>query len=631
MKKMTRKEMLEMYQEDHKDISVGEMLRRVRQMLSLIWNESHGVVILKFVYIVFSTASMLIGTLYLKWILDALTDGYDLTYLFRLIVVIHVLLLVVDVPRRILQYRVYPVMQRRVQCALKAKLMEITMKKDLGDFEDRKFYEDNIITFAATDKTAFLFLDKLGDIFSVLLSGASLIAVFAGIDAYILLFVVAMLAVTTFQIQWRRIYNHLSFLEEEKIGMVADYYQRLSNNADFAAEVRSYSMRDFILRKFRAAHQKITETYAFFLGKDESVGTLCDSAVTFLIQPALLLYLAYRVISGDIGIGSFSAVFSAAFTLNSRLFSLISAWSTMKFQCCWSVERYLRVIRTEYNIEAQNTPDKLPLSKAEIQEITFRNVSFHYPRHEETVLDNMSFSLSRGKKIAIVGRNGAGKTTLVKLLLRLYDVSAGEILINGRDIRAYNIDDVRRCFAMMLQDFHTYQMTLAENVRLDDYHGGDEEREALYEALCFANMDEKVKKMKHQENSMVGRLFDDEGENLSGGEKQRLAIARGYLRAQNAEIFILDEPNSALDPISEYELNKKLMRALNDQTIVFITHRLSTTVLADEILYIENGRIEERGTHDELIRLNGKYADMFNKQAEAYRLESQVKELATHV
>ena len=627
MKKYTRKEMQQMYQEGNIEISFKEILCRVKLMLSLIWNESHAIVFVKFACIILSTLSALISTLYLKFIIDALTSGNDIAYLFKLIVLIHILLLIIELPGRILENRIYPVMQKRVQCALKQKLMSTVMKKDLGNFEDRKFFEDNIITFAATDGTAFMFLDRIGSILSVLLSGASLIAIFASIDAYILLFVVAMLIVMTFEMQWGRLYNQLSFIEEQKISEMANYYQRIANDAEFAAEVRSYSMSDFIVRKFKKAHQKIIETYDFFLGKDENLKALCDSIINYVIQPALLIYLAYRVISGSMGIGSFSVAFSAAFTLNSSIFTLISACGVIKFQCCWSVERYIKVTCTNDNIETQNGPDKIHLPVNEIEEISFNNVYFKYPRHSEIVINNMNFTLTKGKKIAIVGRNGVGKTTLVKLLLRLYDVDSGEILINGRNIREYNISDIRRSFSMILQDFHTYQMTIAENVMLDEYSGNSSDKNSLFEALHFSDMDEKVNRMKHKENSMVGRLFDDEGEALSGGEKQRLAIARGYLRAKNADIFILDEPNSALDPISEYELNKKIMSVLNDKIVIFITHRLSTTVLADEILYIEDGQIVERGTHDELINTNGKYADMFNKQAEAYRLETQIKRI----
>lgn len=631
MKKYTRKEMLGMYREDYKDLPVREVFRRIMLMLSLIWNESRGLVILKFLCIVLSAANSLIGTLYLMWIIDALTGGAELMYVLKMIVAIHILFLVIGLPQRILQFRVYPVMQRRVQCAMKMKLMDTVMKKDLGDFEDRKFFEDNVVTFASTDSTAFLFLDSIGRIFEVLLTGASLIAVFASIDAYILLFVGAMLIAMTVQQQWSRVYNQLTYLEEEKIGMVTNYYQRIANNPEFAAEVRCYSMREFVLGKFCAAYRKAIETYNFFLGKDQKSGTIADAVINYIIQPALLFYLAYRVFSGSMGIGSFSVAFSAAFKLNGTVFTLISSYGTMKFNCSWAVERYIRATKTKGSIETQNTPDKLSLSGKEIRDVEFRNVSFRYPRHDKIVLDDLSFSLPKGKKIAIVGRNGAGKSTLVKLLLRLYDTDQGEILINGRNICDYNIDDIRRSFSLMLQDFCTYQMTVAENVRLSEYDGNEKDRTALYEALAYADIDQKVACMKHKENSMVGRLFDDDGEALSGGEKQRLALARGYLRAKSAGIFILDEPNSSLDPISEYELNKKLMSVLSDQTIVFITHRLSTTVLADEILYVENGQVLERGTHEELIALDGKYADMFNKQAEAYRLESKMKEIKDHV
>lgn len=244
------------------------------------------------------------------------------------------------------------------------------------------------------------------------------------------------------------------------------------------------------------------------------------------------------------------------------------------------------------------------------EKIELKNVSFTYPGNSEPTLKNINITLNPYEKIALVGYNGAGKTTLTNLLLRLYDTTEGEILIGGRKITDETISSHRNRFAAVFQDFQLFASTLSENVALDTAH--NEER--VKRALLSGGFN---KKLPNGMNTELLREFDDSGVMLSGGEAQKVAVSRAFYK--DCPYVIMDEPSANLDPIAEYNLNKAMMEAARDKTVIFISHRLSTTRNADKIYVMENGEIVESGTHDELMEKNCKYAYMFNLQAEKYK------------
>lgn len=229
-------------------------------------------------------------------------------------------------------------------------------------------------------------------------------------------------------------------------------------------------------------------------------------------------------------------------------------------------------------------------------------------------MKNINFSIHPGEKIAIVGYNGAGKTTLTKLLMRLYDVTDGEIWLDSINIKEYSIKDYRDYFGAVFQDYKLFAGTVSENVMMDIVKKSDVP--IVLDSLNQSGFSEKLNSFPQKEETMLTREFDKKGTGLSGGEAQKVAIARVF--AKNCKIVVLDEPSSALDPISEYNLYHSMLNAAKEKSVVFVSHRLSTTRIADKIYMFEKGEIIERGSHDELMELNGKYAQMFNLQAEKY-------------
>jgi ATP-binding cassette subfamily B protein len=247
--------------------------------------------------------------------------------------------------------------------------------------------------------------------------------------------------------------------------------------------------------------------------------------------------------------------------------------------------------------------------------IEFRNVTYSYEGKDEPALKDVSFTIGRGETVAIVGHNGAGKTTLVKLIARLYDPQEGQVLIDGHDVRDYDPDELRNEFGVLFQDYVHYQFTARENIgigrveRLDD-------RPAIASAADRAGAAQVIEALPEGYETVLGKWFDG-GVNLSGGEWQKVALGRAFMR--EAQILILDEPSAALDAKAEYELFSRLQQLAHGRTAIFISHRFSTVRRADRILVFEEGQLIEQGTHDELLAVGGRYAELFNLQASSYR------------
>ena len=250
----------------------------------------------------------------------------------------------------------------------------------------------------------------------------------------------------------------------------------------------------------------------------------------------------------------------------------------------------------------------------EFESLEVKDITFSYP--DKLAIDSISLNIKKGEKIAIVGSNGAGKTTLVKMLLRLYDVNSGNILINGIDYKDIDPKSLRKSVGAVFQNNEDYSVTIAENVLLRKMQTKEDE-ELVIEALKFGDLYEYVMSLPDGINTMVTREFRREGTIFSGGQKQKLAVARGY--AQNYQLFILDEPSSALDPLAETRMYHNMLKLGKSKTLIFISHRLSATANVDRIYLIENGKVIESGSHSELMEIeNGRYREMFTSQAEKY-------------
>jgi ATP-binding cassette subfamily B protein len=263
----------------------------------------------------------------------------------------------------------------------------------------------------------------------------------------------------------------------------------------------------------------------------------------------------------------------------------------------------------------RSKPNALPAPRPMVRGFEFRNVSFSYPGNSRLILNRLNFQLRPGERVALIGENGQGKTTIVKLITRLYDPSEGQILLDGIDLREYEIEDLHREMGVIFQDFMRYEMTARENIAVGRVEEIDN-LELLETAARKSMADDIVGRLPQGYEQMLGRRFDH-GVDLSGGEWQKVALARAYLR--DAQLLILDEPTAALDARSEFEVFRRFSELTAGKTALFISHRFSTVRMADRIVVLDNGSIVEEGSHDQLASLGGRYAEMFEMQASSYR------------
>jgi len=263
----------------------------------------------------------------------------------------------------------------------------------------------------------------------------------------------------------------------------------------------------------------------------------------------------------------------------------------------------------------RSKPNALPAPRPIQQGFEFRDVCFSYPGSDRLALNRLNFHLNPRERVALIGENGQGKTTIVKLITRLYDPTQGEILLDGVDLREYDLEDLYREIGVIFQDFMRYEMTARENIavgKIEDIADLPQLKTAAQKSLA----DEVIAKLPAGYEQMLGRRFEG-GLDLSGGEWQKLALARAYLR--DAQLLVLDEPTAALDARSEYQVFQRFAELTSGKMALFISHRFSTVRMADRIVVLENGNIAEEGTHEKLTRMGGRYAEMFELQAASYR------------
>ena len=414
---------------------------------------------------------------------------------------------------------------------------------------------------------------------------------------------------------FNQLYNKSSFqirMERNPHERKREYVKRVFYLNDYAKEIRlNPEIPGILSRTFEQANNEVYNVEKRYAGRRHFLGVMRRYVSNAFFSD--VLYISYLVFQAAVrGTLSFSGV---AILYNSfgRLKRGMSIFTDVYPFACES-SLYVQKIRDflAYEPKIQSEEGLEPAKGA--KEMELDGVSFAYDKESGGLLKDLSLHIAPGEKIALVGYNGAGKTTLVKLLMRLYDVDEGKILADGRDIRSYDVQKYRDSIGTVFQDFQIFAGSVKENVLLDVADGCGEKE--IREALADSGLMERVDGMEKGLDTPLTTEFMEDGMNLSGGESQKLAIARVFYR--EAGLMILDEPSSALDPIAEYQLNHAMLLATKDKTVIFISHRLSTTRLADRIIMLEQGRIAEQGSHEQLLERNGKYAQMWRVQAGAY-------------
>lgn len=392
-----------------------------------------------------------------------------------------------------------------------------------------------------------------------------------------------------------------------------NYQHRTFYLQDYAKELRlNKKMKELLLEDFRECNKELRQMQRKYGIKLTIYGLIKDylsgNFIVYAIYLPILIYLSLT--RGLINFSAIIILINMVRYMSKRGNKLAELMPQLSMNSV-----FVGKIRDFLNYESQIESGSVE-PQDDIMEIVLKNVSFSYSDGGKEVLRNINMNIKRGQKIAIVGYNGAGKSTLIKLLLRLYDPSSGEILRNGENIKNLKLEDFRAEIGTVFQDYRMYAATIRENVVMDECNMSKEETYQVEKALDKSRFTLHDKKLKYQIETPLTTEFEADGVNLSGGEGQKVAIARSLYRDKS--LIIMDEPSSALDPMSEYMLNQAMKEIAHDKTVIFISHRLSTTRDADCIYMMEQGRIIEQGSHEELLNLQGKYSEMWYAQAGRY-------------
>jgi ATP-binding cassette subfamily B protein len=544
----------------------------------------------------------------------ALTSGQGLSYYLTVIIGLTLITLIVESLKywSLIMYTFENIYTRNTQFFL--YLSDHQLESDYQNIEPKSKRRSISKAFEAVASNIFGIELMLRNVPLLLINITGMIFYGGLVAIYVPIVLVVLLTMTVVNFLLTRKAN--TYMESRRDDINNQYEQKdyLTidvPNPNYGKDIRLYKLKDWFnniligLTKKRVIIAKKIERRYIFANVSNSIFLLARDFIVF----SLLISL---VLKGDIDITTFTFLTGtvAAFTL--WLNGFVQASNNLRTSTI-SVKEYRKCLDTENQL---NHGEGRDISKLEIPlSIEFKNVSFTYPDTDKVIIENLSFKIDPGEKVALVGDNGAGKTTIIKLLTGLYIADEGEILINGYDIHSFNINDYMSLLSVVFQDSEPLSLTI-ENI-ITCQRNKEVDKERLYDALEKSGLKEKVLSLEAKENTYITQIFDLTGIRLSGGEIQKLMLARALYK--NAPLLILDEPTAALDPLAEERMYLQYDKLTEHNTSLFISHRLASTKFCDRVFFLENGKIIENGSHDELIALNKKYKETFNIQAKYYK------------
>jgi len=600
-------------------------MRNVPPFLKLIWKTSPALtasdLLLRLLRALLPVAMLYVGKLIIDevirlagsgavpanlsaWLASGLFD-----HLGALLLVELTLAILADVLGRVVSL-IDALLSERFTNATSVELMEHAAKLDLEDFEDSELQDQ--LERARRQTTGRMAL--MSQIFGQAQDVVTIVSFSIGLLAYAPWLIVLLLVALVPAFLGEAHFNAQSYSLDYKRTperRELDYLRQTGASVETAKEVKIFGLHGFLLERYRLLAARFYEANRRLAVRRALWGALL-TAVGTLGYYLAYAFIAWRTLRGEFTIGDLTFLSGAFRRLRNLLEGLLISFSQVAGQAL-----YLDDLFSFFQIEPEivSPPNPRPFPSPIAEGFTFDNVGFRYPGAERWAVRNLSFTLRAGEVLALVGENGAGKTTLVKLLARLYDPDEGRILLDGRDLREYDLGELRSSIGVIFQDFVRYQMTAAENIAVGRIEAR-EDRPRIVAAAESSMADDVIRRLPRGYDQWLGKRFKS-GVELSGGEWQKVAIGRAYMR--DAQVLILDEPTAALDARAEFEIFQRFKELSHGKTAVIISHRFSSVRMANRILVLAEGELEAAGTHEELLAQAGRYAELFELQAAGYR------------
>jgi len=494
--------------------------------------------------------------------------------------------------------------------ATSLRLMEHAATLDLEDFEDSELQD----RLERARRQAAGRMTLIGQLFAQAQDVVTIVSFAAGLMVYapwlIVLLAVALIPAFIGEAHFNAQSYSLNFARTPERREL-DYVRQTGASVETAKEVKIFGLNAFLIDRYRTLATRFFEANRALARQRAAIGSVLTAIGTIAYYVAYA-YIVWRTLHGEFTIGDLTFLAGSFRRLRTLLENLLMGFSQVAGQAL-----YLDDLFSFFEIrpEIVSPPDARPFPSPIREGFVFGDVGFRYPGAERWAVRHLSFTLHAGEVLALVGENGAGKTTLVKLLARLYDPDEGRILLDGHDLREYDLFDLRSNIGVIFQDFVRYHLTAAENIAVGRIEARDD-RMRIERAAERSLADEVIAKLPRGYDQVIGKRFRT-GIDLSGGEWQKIAIARAYMR--DAQVLILDEPTAALDARSEFEVFQRFKELSRGKTAVLISHRFSSVRMADRIVVLADGTVESIGTHEQLLEQGGRYAELFELQAAGYR------------
>lgn len=490
------------------------------------------------------------------------------------------------------------------------EVMKHAAELDLIAYEDPVFYDRlERARVQATDRLGMI--QSIGRLVQQVITAGSLSVSILLFSPWLLLLLVAGILPAFLGESHFAFLGYAKNFRQTPIRRELDYLRVLGGSREAAKELKLFGLKDFLLARFTRLSDQIYGENVDLARRRLIAGSFLSMIGTVGYYSAYV-YVIWRTVTGSLTIGELTFLTGAIVQASSNIQLIFSTLSSIADQALFLTD-LLAFFEMQPTIRSK--PHALPAPRPIVRGFEFRNVSFCYPGNSRMVVDHLDLHLRAGERVALIGENGEGKTTLVKLMIRLYDPVEGQILLDGVDLREYDLEDLYREIGVIFQDFMRYEMTARENVAIGRIDQVDN-LSLLKSAAAQSMANEVIERLPRDYDQMLGRRFEN-GVDLSGGEWQKVALARAYLR--DAQVLILDEPTAALDARSEFEVFQRFAELTAGKSALFISHRFSTVRMADRIIVLHKGRITEDGNHDALLNLGGLYAGMFEMQAASYR------------